>query len=194
MSRCCFVILPLLLSSCVSVDLAALLDSPLREQTVREAKGMTLFRSDHEDGSLEQMAVSMQPLIVLVTAKIISHWMVSGLPLVILSPVLGLMLALDSAGIEAMVISLLLGTPTLSLLGAIGAGLTVGLNKGGVLIAVLILPLYIPTLILGTALIQTAADGGDYGAHMLWMAAILALSAGFAPIATSAGVRLSLGH
>ncbi|HIL97882.1 MAG TPA: heme exporter protein CcmB [Pseudomonadales bacterium] len=153
-----------------------------------------LFRSDHEDGSLEQMSVSMQPFIVLVMAKITSHWIVSGLPLVILSPVLGLMLALDSAGIEGMVISLLLGTPTLSLLGAIGAGLTVGLKKGGVLIAILILPRYIPVLILGTALIQTAAQGGDYGAHMLWMSAILVLSAGFAPIATSAGVRISLSH
>lgn len=153
-----------------------------------------LFRSDHEDGSLEQMAVSMQPLISLVSAKIVSHWIVSGLPLVLLSPVLGVMLALDSPGIQGMVISLLLGTPTLSLLGAIGAGLTVGLKKGGVLIAILILPLYVPVLILGTALIQTAVQGGDYSAHMLWMSAILALSIGFAPIATSAGVRISLSH
>jgi heme exporter protein B len=140
------------------------------------------------------MTVSMQPLIILVSAKILSHWMVSGLPLVLLSPLLGYMLALNSDGIQGMVISLFLGTPTLSLLGAIGAGLTVGLKKGGVLIAILILPLYVPVLILGTALIQTAEQGGDYSAHMLWMAAILALSAGFAPIATSAGVRISLSH
>ncbi len=153
-----------------------------------------MFRSDHEDGSLEQMAVSNQPFLIMISGKIISHWLMSGLPLVILSPVLAIMLALDSQGIEGMLISLMLGTPTMSLLGSIGAGLTVGLKKGGVLIAILILPLYVPVLILGTALIQTAIQGGDYTAHILWMSAILALSAGLSPIATSASVRISLSH
>ena len=153
-----------------------------------------MFRTDHEDGSLEQMVVSGQPFLLLVSGKIISHWLVSGLPLVVLSPVLAVTLALDAPGIKGMLISLALGTPTLSLLGAIGAGLTVGLKKGGVLIAILILPLYVPVLILGTALIQTAVQGGDYSAHILWMAAILALSAGLSPIATAAGVRVSLAN
>ncbi|HJL60891.1 MAG TPA: heme exporter protein CcmB [Pseudomonadales bacterium] len=153
-----------------------------------------MFRSDNDDGSLEQMAVSMQPFILLISGKIITHWIMSGLPLVLLSPVLAVMLALNESAIQGVVISLMLGTPTLSLLGAIGAGLTVGLKKGGVLIALLILPLYVPVLILGTTLIQTAALGGDYTAHMLWLGAILALSAGVAPIATGAGVRISLSH
>ncbi len=153
-----------------------------------------MFRSDNDDGSLEQMAVSMQPFILLISGKIITHWIMSGLPLVLLSPVLAVMLALNESAIQGVVISLMLGTPTLSLLGAIGAGLTVGLKKGGVLIALLILPLYVPVLILGTTLIQTAALGDDYTAHMLWLGAILALSAGVAPIATGAGVRISLSH
>ncbi|MBV1878536.1 MAG: heme exporter protein CcmB [Pseudomonadales bacterium] len=153
-----------------------------------------LFRSDFDDGSLEQMAISPQPLLLLVTGKIFSHWLVSGLPLVMLSPVLSIMLALGVEGIQGMLISLALGTPTLSLLGSIGAGLTVGLKKAGMLIPILILPLYIPVLLLGTSLIQTAAAGGDYNAHILWLAALLALSAGLAPIATTASIRISLSH
>ena len=98
--------------------------------------------------------------------------------MVLLSPVLATMLALDEPGITVMFISLAICTPILSLFGAIGAGLTVGLKKGGVLIAILILPLYVPVLIFGTALIQTGVQGGDYTAHMLWLGAILALAAG----------------
>jgi len=154
----------------------------------------TIFRSDHEDGSLEQMAVAMQPFMLMITGKIVGHWLVSGLPLVLLSPILAMMLALDEPGIRAMLISLLIGTPILSLFGAIGAGLTVGLRKGGVLIAILILPLYVPVLILGTSLIQTGIQGGDYTAHVLWLLALLAMTAGISPIATAAGVRISLGH
>ena len=153
-----------------------------------------MFRGDHEDGSLEQMAVSTQPFLLLITGRIVSHWLVSGLPLVLLSPLLAVMLALDGPGITAMLISLAIGTPILSLFGAIGAGLTVGLRKGGVLIAILILPLYVPVLIFGTTLIQTGIQGGDYTAHMLWLGAILALAAGMSPIATAAAVRISLSH
>jgi len=153
-----------------------------------------MFRNDYDDGTLEQMSVSMQPFLTLISGKIIGHWFISGLPIVVLSPVLAMMLALDEAGIKAMFISLILGTPTLSLLGSIGAGLTLGLKKGGVLITILILPLYIPVLILGTNLIQTAVLGGDYQGHMLWMAAIFALCAGLAPLATTESVRISLSH
>ena len=151
-----------------------------------------LFLSDYDDGSLEQMSLSKQPFMLLVTGKIISHWLLSGLPLVLLSPVLAIMMAIEPEAIGPIVISLLLGTPILSLLGAIGAGLTVGLKKGGVLIAIIILPLYIPVLILGTKLIETGLLGGNYNAHMVWLGALLALMAIVSPIATSASVRLSI--
>jgi len=153
-----------------------------------------IFRGDYEDGSLEQMAVSSQPLYLIVGGKVISHWLITGLPLTLLSPVLAMMLYVNQAGMLAVVLSLLLGTPVLSLLGSIGAGLTVGLRKGGVLIAILILPLYVPVLILGTAMVETGMVGGSYQGHILWLSAILALSLGLAPIATSASVRISLSH
>ncbi|MFT7689212.1 MAG: heme exporter protein B [Candidatus Azotimanducaceae bacterium] len=151
-----------------------------------------MFRSDYEDGSLEQMSISPQPFMVVVGGKILGQWLVSGLPLVLLSPVLALMLSLSEEGIKAMFVSLLLGTPTLSLLGSIGAGLTIGLKKGGVLIAILILPLYIPVLILGTHMIQAAEAGSGYFGDILWMAALLALSIGLAPFATAESVRIAL--
>ena len=153
-----------------------------------------IFRSDYEDGSLEQMTLTPQPLLLIVGGKIISHWLMTGLPLTLLSPLLALMLFVNEQGIEAIVLSLLLGTPILSLLGAVGASLTVGLRKGGVLIAILILPLYVPVLILATEMIKTGMTGGDYSGHMLWLAAILALNIGVAPVASSAGVKISVSH
>jgi len=154
----------------------------------------SLFRSDYDDGSLELMTFSREPLVLLVLGKIVSHWLVTGVPLAVLSPVLALMLFLNFEGAWALFLSLLLGTPILSLLGAIGASLTVGLRKGGLLIAVLILPLYVPVLILATAMVQAGAQAVDYTGHMLWLGAILAASIGFAPIAASAGVRISLSR
>ena len=154
----------------------------------------SLFRSDYDDGSLELMTFSREPLVLLVLGKIVSHWLVTGVPLAVLSPVLALMLFLNFEGAWALFLSLLLGTPILSLLGAIGASLTVGLHKGGLLIAVLILPLYVPVLILATAMVQAGAQAVDYTGHMLWLGAILAASMGFAPIAASAGVRISLSR
>ena len=153
-----------------------------------------MFRSDYDDGSLEQMAVSKEPLYIIVGGKILSHWLLTGLPLTLLSPVLAGMLFVNSSGMGAVVLSLLVGTPILSLLGSIGAGLTVGLRKGGVLIAILILPLYIPVLILGTTMVQAGMLHQPYTGHILWLSAILALSLGLAPIATSASVRISLSH
>jgi len=154
----------------------------------------SLFRSDFDDGSLDQMSVAPQSMLLMVTGKVIAHWISSGLPLVLVSPVLGIMLSVDEAGVKAILISLMLGTPILSLLGAVGASLTVGLKKGGVLIALLIIPLYVPVLILGTSLIQTAQLGGDYDGHILWMLALLALTIGTAPIATAGGIRVSLSR
>jgi len=151
-----------------------------------------MFRNDFEDGSLEQMSISPQPFLILVGGKIIGQWLVSGLPLVLMSPILAVMLALSEEGIKAMFISLLLGTPILSLLGSIGAGLTIGLKKGGALIAILILPLYIPILILGTHMIIAAEQGISYSGDVLWLAAILALSISLAPFATTESVRIAL--
>ena len=151
-----------------------------------------IFRSDFEDGSLEQMLVSDQSFLLLTQAKVVSHWLVTGLPLVLLTPVLSLMLFVDGQGMLAMSLSILLVSPTLSLIGAIGAALTVGLAKGGLLVAILILPLYIPVLILGTAMVQTGAFGGDYTGHIYWLVAILFLALGLAPVATAASVRVSL--
>ena len=153
-----------------------------------------IFQSDYQDGSLEQMTLTEQPLILIVGGKIVSHWLMTGLPLTLLSPLLGLMLFVNGQGIEAMMLSLLLGTPTLSLMGAIGASLTVGLRKGGVLIAILILPLYVPVLILAAEMIKTGIMGGDYSGHVLWLSAILALSLAVGPLASSAGVKISLSH
>lgn len=153
-----------------------------------------MFRSDYEDGSLEQMTLTEHPLIVIVGGKIISHWLMTGLPLTLLSPLLAMMLFVNEQGIVAIGLSLLLGSPILSLLGAVGAALTVGLHKGGVLIAILILPLYVPVLILSTEMIKTGMTGGDYSGHMFWLGALLALSAGLAPIATTEGIRISLSH
>jgi heme exporter protein B len=153
-----------------------------------------LFRTDYDDGSLEQMTFSDAPLLWLVLGKVVSHWLMTGLPLALLSPLLGLMLFLTPSGTEALLWSLLLGTPILSLLGAIGASLTVGLRKGGLLIAILILPLFVPVLILATSMVQTGVQGGDYTGHMLWLGVLLALSVGMAPLATSAGIRISVSQ
>jgi len=150
-----------------------------------------LFKSDYDDGSLEQMLISPQPLFLVVVAKVVSHWLVTGFPLTLLAPVLGVMFYLPAEGIWALVVSLLIGTPLLSLIGSIGAGLTVGLKKGGLLISVLILPLYIPVLILGTSAVETTLNGFSNAGQLLWMSALLALGAGLSPLATAASLRIS---
>ena len=152
----------------------------------------SLFRSNFDDGSLEQMLLSPQPLALLVFAKICAHWMISGLPLTLMAPLLGVMLFLPDQGMSTMVLSLLLGTPTLSLIGAIGAGLTVGLRKGGVLISLLVLPLYIPVLIFGTGAVQAASGGLPVGGYLAILGAILALGIVLAPIAVAASLRISV--
>ncbi|MCB1644834.1 MAG: heme exporter protein CcmB [Pseudomonadales bacterium] len=153
-----------------------------------------MFRSDYEDGSLEQMTFGSGPFILVIMGKIVSHWIMTGLPLALLSPLLGMMLFVPPPGLTALMLSLLLATPTLSLLGSVGAGLTVGLRKGGVLVAILVLPLFVPVLILATAMVQTGIQGGDYTGHMLWLGALLAIATGISPLATSAAVRISLSH
>jgi len=151
-----------------------------------------IFRSDFDDGSLEQMLVSPQPLVFIVLAKVLSHWLMSGFCLALMSPLLAMMLFLPSEGYCALVASLLLGTPTLSLLGAIGAGLTVGLRKGGILISLLILPLYIPVLIFGAGTVLAGSMGLPIAGYLALLGALLVLSAMLAPFAIAAALKISV--
>ncbi len=151
-----------------------------------------LFKSDFEDGTLEQTLLSPQPLFVVVLAKVLAHWMMSGLPLALLAPLLAVMLFLPAEGMSGLMLSLLLGTPTLSLVGAIGAALTVGLRKGGVLISLLVLPLYIPVLIFGTSAVQAAVTGLPLAGFFALLGAILGLGLVLAPLAIGAALRISV--
>ena len=153
-----------------------------------------LFRSDFEDGSLEQWVLSSHPLPLLVLAKVLAHWAFSGLALVILSPLLALMLGLPVACLPVLLMSLLLGTPVLSLLGAVGAALTVGLKRGGLLLALLILPLYIPVLILGSGALQAALQGMPATGYLLWLGSLTALAVTLTPFAIAAGLKISVGE
>lgn len=153
-----------------------------------------LFRSDFEDGSLEQWVVSPHPLPLLVLAKVLAHWMFSGLALVLLAPLLALMLGMPMSALPVLLASLLLGTPVLSLLGAVGAALTVGLKRGGLLLALLILPLYIPVLILGSGALQAALQGLPANGHLLWLSSLTALAVTLTPFAIAAGLKISVGE
>lgn len=153
-----------------------------------------LFRSDFEDGSLEQWVVSPHPLALLVLAKVLAHWAFSGLALVLLAPLLGLMLGMPVSALPVLLMSLLLGTPVLSLLGAVGAALTVGLKRGGLLLALLILPLYIPVLILGSGALQAALQGLPALGYLLWLSSLTALAVTLTPFAIAAGLRISVGE
>jgi len=150
-----------------------------------------LFKSDHEDGSLEQMMLSPHPIFILVLAKIIAHWMVTGLPLIFIAPLLAVLLHLNENSYSALMLTLLLGTPILSLLGAIGVALTVGLKKGGVLLSLLVLPFYIPVLIFATSAIDTAAMNLPYGGQLAIIAALFFGSLTLAPFAVSAALKVS---
>lgn len=151
-----------------------------------------LFAADHQDGTLEQMALSSTPLSLLVAGKILAHWLVSGLPLVLLSPVLGIQFDLSSRALGVLVISLLLGTPLLSLIGAIGAALTLGVRGGGVLLSLLVLPLYVPALIFGAGAVEADISGIGAGGHLSLLAALLVLALFFAPWAATAALRIAL--
>lgn len=151
-----------------------------------------MFASDHADGTLEQMVLSSAPLPLLVAGKIAAHWVVSGLPVVLLAPLLGLQFDLDAEALVVLTVGLLVGTPVLSLLGAIGAALTLGVRGGGALLSLLVLPLYIPTLIFGAGAVQAHLSGQGAGGHLSLLGALLAMSLFFAPWATTAALRISL--
>ncbi len=153
-----------------------------------------LFRSDLEDGSLEQWVLSEHPLPVLVLAKVLMHWAFSGLALVLVSPLLALMLGLPERCLPVLLASLLFGTPVLSLLGAVGAALTVGLKRGGLLLALLTLPLYIPVLILGSGALQASLQQLPTAGYLLWLGSLMALAVTLAPFAIAAGLKISVGE
>jgi heme exporter protein B len=152
----------------------------------------SLFRSDFEDGSLEQLLLAPQPLYLSVLAYVLAHWLITGLLLALLSPLFGTMLNLAPAALPALFFSLLLGTGVLSLVGSIGAALTVGLRRGGMLISLLILPFYMPVLIFGAAAVQAALGGQPVAPYLALLGAMLCLALALAPLAISAGLRISV--
>lgn len=151
-----------------------------------------LFRDDFLDGSLEQLLLLPTPLPLTVLGKVVAHWMVTGLPLLILSPLVALLLSLDFTTWRAVALTLLLGTPTFSLLGAIGVGLTVGLRRGGVLLSLLVLPLAVPVVIFASGAIEAASQGLPVDGYLALLGALLAGSATLAPFATAAALRVSV--
>tara|TARA_B110000503_G_scaffold19879_1_gene29743 strand:+ start:76353 stop:77039 length:687 start_codon:yes stop_codon:yes gene_type:complete len=151
-----------------------------------------IFRSDYEDGSLEQLLLAPQPLFLSVLAYMGAHWLTTGLLLAAVSPVFALMLNLSVPALGALVASLLIGTALLSLIGGIGAALTVGLKRGGMLISLLILPLYMPVLIFGSAAVQAAVNGVPAGPYLAILGAMLCLAIALAPLAMAAGLRISI--
>lgn len=151
-----------------------------------------LFAADFADGSLEQLLLAPHPLTLLVLVKTLGHWTLTGLPLTLMTPVLAISLHLPQPALGTLLVSLALGTPTLSLLGAIAAALTLGLRGGGVLVSLLVLPLYTPVLIFGAGAVAQAASGLDTEAHLSLLAAFLVLALAFAPWAAAAALRVSL--
>jgi heme exporter protein B len=151
-----------------------------------------LFAADYADGTLEQLALSPEPLALIVVGKVAAYWLSAGLPVVVLGPLLGLQLGLSLEEVGTLGMALLLGTPVLALIGAIGAALTLGLRGGGVLLALLVLPLYIPVLIFGAGAVTTVASGLDAAAHLWLLAAGLTLAVFFAPWACAAALRIAL--
>jgi heme exporter protein B len=150
-----------------------------------------LYAADHADGSLEQMLLSAGSPVLVALAKVLAHWLVSGLPLVVISPLFGLMFDMGAQGIAALGLTLLLGTPILSLLGGLGAALTLGLRSGSVLLILLILPLCIPALIFGAGAVVAVESGLSAGGHYSLLGALLIFTALFAPLATAAALRIA---
>ena len=151
-----------------------------------------IFSNDFADGTLEQMLMTPQPLGVLVFAKVLAHWLLTGLPLVLISPLAGLQYHLDVSTTLVMMSVLLIGTPVLSMVGAIGAALTVGLNQAGVLLSLLVLPLTVPVLIFGSASVAAAASDISANGPLLILAAVLILALSLAPLATALALKIGV--
>ena len=151
-----------------------------------------IFALDHEDGSLDLLATAPVPMEGVVAIKALAHWLTTGLPLVVAAPVLGVLLNLPGAAYGWLLLSLLLGTPALSVIGAFGAALTVGLKRGGLLLSLLVLPLYVPTLVFGAEVVSRGAEGLPVGTPLALLAGITAGSAGLLPFAAAQAIRINL--
>lgn len=151
-----------------------------------------LFRSDMEDGSLEQLWSTDCPFTLLILAKVIAHWLVTGLPLILVAPLLALLLGVENEGMAILLLTMLLGTPVLSLVGAIMVGITTGLRRGGLLLSLLVLPLYVPILIFATNAVSAATQGLPVNGQLAMLVAILILAVTLAPPAAAAALRMSL--
>jgi heme exporter protein B len=151
-----------------------------------------LFSADYLDGTLEQIMLAPQSLSMVVLGKITAHWMVSGLPLVLMAPVLGVQFDMEPQALVVLIVGLLLGTPILSMIGAIGAALTLGLRGGGVLVSLLVLPLCIPVLIFGTGAVEAISSGLSVVSHLSLLGAMLLLSLVFTPWVTARALRISM--
>jgi heme exporter protein B len=151
-----------------------------------------MFATDFADGTLEQMALSPNSLSLMVAAKILAHWLLSGLPLVLLAPILGLQFDLSTNALWVLTLSLLLGTPVLSLIGAVGAALTLGVRGGDVLLSLLVLPLFVPALVFGAGAVQAEISGLGASAHLSVLAALVLVAAVFSPWASAASLRIAI--
>jgi heme exporter protein B len=152
----------------------------------------SLLRSDYDDGGIEHLLLSPFPLPVLMLAKTAAHWTVTGLPLLLLTPLLAVQFNLDGPALRVLLLSLLLGTPALSLLGSIGVALTVGLRRGGLLLSLLLIPLYVPILIFAAGAVESVAQGLPAKAHLYMLAALLVLALSLAPFAGAAALRIRM--
>ena len=152
-----------------------------------------MFQADYEDGSLEQLVVSRAPLEVIVVAKVLAHWVTTGVPLILATPILGLFLNLDEQAFGILVLSMLIGTPALNFVGAAGAALTVGIRRGGLLLSLIVLPLYVPILVFGVSAIQSSLTGPSGSLQTMMVLGALTLgSAALAPFAAAAALRVHL--
>ena len=151
-----------------------------------------MFAADYLDGALEQLILTPQSLVLLVSGKIAAHWLVSGLPLVLLAPIIGIQFDLDASSLYVLMASLLLGTPVLSLLGSIGAALTLGVRGGRVLMSLLILPLYVPVLIFGAGAVYANSVGLDITGHFSLLGALLILALAFVPWVSAAALKIAI--
>lgn len=150
-----------------------------------------MFRSDFEDGSLEQMLLSPYPTLLLVLARVLAHWLVTGLPLILLAPVSGILMSLPMDALGTLMVTLVFGTPVLSLVGAIGVSLTVGLRRGGALLSLLVLPLYIPVLLFAAKTVADSMLGLSVAFPLKMLGAMLLLWLALGPVATAAALRIS---
>lgn len=153
-----------------------------------------LFKDDFTDGSLEQLMLTAQPLVLTALAKVLAHWLLTGLPLILLSPVAALLLSMETDFWLALVLTLFIGTPVLSCLGAIGVALTVGLRKGGTLLSLLVVPLFIPVLIFSASVLDAAIVGMPYSGQLAILGAMLAAAISLSPFAIAAALRISIDN